>query len=60
MILNFRKTTRINKLSRQVLGWFITMQNKSRETLSDKRHCQESSAGGMFGLLVSSDVTHRH
>ena len=61
MIFNFNKvTTLINKLSHQAFGWSFMRQSKSREAITANRQYQENSAGGMFGLLVSGDATHRH
>jgi len=60
MILNFDEvTTIITELKRMVFCWLITMQNKSRKEVTVNRHYQENPAGGMFGLLVSSDDTRR-
>jgi PDZ domain-containing secreted protein len=60
MTLNFNKvTTLIDELSHQAFGWSFMRQSKSHEVLSVNRHYQGNSAGGMFGLLVSSDATHR-
>ncbi len=60
MILNLNEvTTLIAKLKRKALGWLIAMQNKSRKEVTVNRRYQENPAGGMFGLLVSSDDTRR-
>lgn len=60
MTFNFNKAiTLINKLSRTVLGWFLSGKNKSPRVVAVDQHCQENPAGGMFGQLVSIAETHR-
>lgn len=60
MIFNFTKvTTIINVLSRAAFGWLFTKQNEFRKVVTAGQHYQGNpAAGGIYGLLVSSDNTH--
>ena len=59
MIVNFTKVTAImNVLSRPAFGWLFTKQNEFRKVVNVDQHYQGNTAGGIYGLLVSSDTTH--
>lgn len=52
MIFNLAKaTTIIKKSSRLPFGWLF----KPRQAVKGGQHSHGSTAGGMFGLLVSGD-----
>ena len=61
MIFNFNKViTFVSKINSSILGRLCTGQNTHLgDTASDQSH-QGNQAGGMFGLLVSGNVSNRH
>jgi hypothetical protein len=61
MNFNFTKVTAIvNELGRPTFGWLFTKQNKSRKVVAVDQQHQGNHEVGIYGLLVSNDVTHRH
>lgn len=60
MSFNFSKVTAIvNELGRPTFGRLFTKQNKAGNVVASDRKFQGSRDAGMYGLLVSTDDTHR-
>ena len=61
MIINLKNVTAIiTRLGRSTFGSHFPEQNISRKLVSDDRQYLGNHAGGMYALLVSSDISHRH
>jgi hypothetical protein len=60
MSFNFSKVTAIVcEIGRPTLGRLFTKQNKASNVVASDRKYQGSHDVGMYGLLVSTDDTHR-
>lgn len=60
MIFNFTQVTPlIIKLSRRALACLFISRHKVRKGVTADQHYQGNPAGGMFGQLVSKEVTRR-
>ncbi len=59
MIVNFTKVKAImDVLSRPAYSKLFIKQNEFRKVINVDQHYQGNTAGGLYGLLVSSDTTH--
>ncbi len=58
--MNFNKVAAlVNELGRPTLGRLFAKQNKSSNVVVIDRQYQGSQKVGMYGLLVSTDDTHK-
>jgi len=53
-------TTVVSKLNSTIVGWFCGEQSLSRKDAASVQQHQGNQAVGLFGLLVSGDISNRH